>query len=214
MIKSIHSLGNTTGVRYNIVVIVLAKDQHQESSVCVSNQTLLTLIGCTKSMSVKKEITRVVTHLVTLEFPNMMPYMSRKKQEAAIQPITRSQPKNTVHHGRVNFFFFLQEINIVRVVRQRIDDGAVLVTCSYDPLCRFPALWFISTYSVSSMILRGGVLGLSSSLSSLLSLEFPLSSESFSFPSFSLLLPVKSHACLLVRMNAMPNFLVRHLFLH
>lgn len=76
---------------------------------------LPTLIGCTKSMSVKKEMTRAVTHLVALESPNIIPYMSRKKQETAMQPKTRIHPRNTVHHGRVNFFFFLQEGSNVRV---------------------------------------------------------------------------------------------------
>lgn len=48
----------------HFVIVFINSQSHQ--CACVGNTTSLTLIGCTKSMSVKKERTRVVIHLVAL----------------------------------------------------------------------------------------------------------------------------------------------------
>lgn len=66
-----------------------------------------TFNGWIKRTDEKKEMMRDVTHLVTFELPNMIPYIRRKKQEAAMQITTKIHAISENHQGSVNFFFIL-----------------------------------------------------------------------------------------------------------
>ena len=61
-------------------------------------------------MDEKNEMTNDVTHFVALSFPNIMPYINKKKQEAAMHNNTSTHAMYFVHHGNVNFLFFLNTV--------------------------------------------------------------------------------------------------------